>query len=63
MKKEILKKLNNIARGTIISLHGKKYVKDTAIGSKTTYWFNMEDEDDNLTNEEVAELILSNNSR
>ena len=58
MKKELLNKLNAIARGTIIALNGKQYVKDTETGNSKTYWFNM-DGDDKLTNEEVIEIILN----
>lgn len=57
MKEELLNKLSKIARGTIIALNGSQYVKDTVIGSKKTYWFNI-DGDDKLTSEEVVEIIL-----
>lgn len=57
MKKELLKKLNLIARGTIIELNGKQYVKDTDTTTNQIYWFSM-DGDGKLTNEEIVEIIL-----
>lgn len=57
MKKELLNKLNLIARGTIIELNGKQYVKDTDTTTNKIYWFSM-DGDGKLTNEGVAEIIL-----
>lgn len=57
MKKELLNQLNLIARGTIIELNGKQYVKDTDTTTNQTYWFSM-DGDGKLTNEEVAKIIL-----
>lgn len=57
MKKELLNKLNLIARGTIIELNGKQYVKDTDTTTNKIYWFSMDGED-KLTNEEVVEIIL-----
>lgn len=57
MKKELLNKLNAIARGTIIELEGKQYVKDTDTTTNKIYWFSMDGEN-KLTNEEVVEIIL-----
>lgn len=56
MKQELLNKLNTIARGTIIELNGKQYVKDTDINNKT-YWFNMNGTD-KLTNKDIVEQLV-----
>lgn len=53
MKQELVNKLNTIARGTIIELEGKQYVKDTDTITNKIYWFSVDGED-KLTNEDVV---------
>lgn len=57
MKQELLNKLNAIARGTIIVLEGKQYVKDTDTTTNKTYWLNMNGTD-KLTNEDVVAHLV-----